>query len=987
MIVLISQIHESMCRRMVRAFLAGFLVGILFIPTISSAEKTLPDTETLRKWIQEMKESPRGPFKRIRWFCNDGTVQPPRPYACAERGGGVQHGEWNDRVKLLRGHGYYIANVLADIKPEEFVDHGGAEEILEQILLEQFLVASDDGWIFRRAFYYPGALQVEDEMRSGHNLLRALVRDPYWRTTRFTLLHEAVRLLPHLQKGAPITEMRQLSLAIAEKDRGFESLRVKIHVKPDARDAERVRTYAAKGLPELSEDYQRLAATIDEVYRDHDIGPKLASLAGQLKDPALARALKKNVEPLSPQNDPATRLEAASNSLALIRNGLSLMGNSRLMIAALDVGLELEREVYRAGNELLEHLSGTTRRERFSWLRSSAAALYGTGLISPRQWHALQKNFARLSGSHSTLSFYKSELDYLSRVPEWAQRWLCFHFCETVEHLARIEPLTGRYLHDRLHGSPLLFYGAVLDSLLEDANALLGIRHELFGETVAGGLRGLNPGLARGVLRFPDREGNGKYERDGIYVLPATTSDLPPVAGIVTAGEGNSLSHVQLLARSLGIPNVVVGERLLARLRAREGMRVVLAVSPRGVVRLAEDGSEWEEVLGGDTEAPESLIRPDLAKLDLQTREIIPLDRLRASDSGRIAGPKAANLGELRTRFPEAVPDGLVIPFGVFRALLDRPMEPGGPSVFRWLQNQYRILWTMQNDPEQREQATYRLLERLRHWILRADPGADFRESLYASMTKTFGPEGTYGVFVRSDTNVEDLPGFTGAGLNLTVPNVVGLEAVLEAITRVWASPFTERAYAWRQAHMELPEHVYASVLLMRSVPVEKSGVMVTADLENGRLGWLSVAVNEGVGGAVAGQEAEELLINTENGQVRLMAQATEPRKRILLPAGGVAKAAASGRESVLEREEIRQLIELAATLPSRFPSLRDADGREVPADIEFGFYEGRLVLFQIRPFLESPHARRSRFLSSLDRELDRRAVFTVDLDETPSTG
>ena len=47
------------------------------------------------------------------------------------------------------------------------------------------------------------------------------------------------------------------------------------------------------------------------------------------------------------------------------------------------------------------------------------------------------------------------------------------------------------------------------------------------------------------------------------------------------------------------------------------------------------------------------------------------------------------------------------------------------------------------------------------------------------------------GVFVRSDTNVEDLPGFTGAGLNLTVFNVVGFDNIVKAISEVWASPYT----------------------------------------------------------------------------------------------------------------------------------------------------------------------------------------------------
>ena len=86
--------------------------------------------------------------------------------------------------------------------------------------------------------------------------------------------------------------------------------------------------------------------------------------------------------------------------------------------------------------------------------------------------------------------------------------------------------------------------------------------------------------------------------------------------------------------------------------------------------------------------------------------------------------------------------------------------------------------------------------------------------------------------------------------------HVVGFEAVLRAISQAWASPFSQRAYAWRQAHMDQPQHVYPAVLLMQNVPVDTSGVMVTQDIETGVSGWLSVAVNEGVGGAVNGQAA-----------------------------------------------------------------------------------------------------------------------------------
>ena len=168
----------------------------------------------------------------------------------------------------------------------------------------------------------------------------------------------------------------------------------------------------------------------------------------------------------------------------------------------------------------------------------------------------------------------------------------------------------------------------------------------------------------------------------------------------------------------------------------------------------------------------------------------------------------------------------------------------------------------------------------------------------------------------------------------------------------------------------------------MKSVPAEKSGVMVTTDLVSGDTGQVYVAVSEGVGGAVAGQTAEELRIDLKSAQVRLMAQAAEPLKRVLVRRGGLRKDPASGADSVLKPEEIAQLIELAKTVPERFPALRDDRGGPVPADIEFGFYKGRLALFQIRPFLESRLARQNLFLHSLDRTLGTVRSEVVDLDK-----
>lgn len=965
------------------------LIGIILIPfllfTVSGAFAQAPDIDeaTLRSWIQAMKKAPRGPFKQIRWFCRDGTIKPPKEYACKDHGGGVQHGEWTDRVKTLRENGYYIANVFASIDPQKFLQEPQHPEIIKQMILEQFLIHADDGWIFRRARYYRGALQAEDETRNGRALLLALIAEPLWKEKYF-VLREAVRLFPHGRRGAPISEMRQLSLEIAEKDETFESLRIKIHVKPELSDARRVRTYAAeKGRPELSADYEQLAEIIENVFKPSDPGAELLRLSKQIKGKKIIRLLRQRSGQLSNDNSPWIRFAAACRLMATLRKEFSGGAGEKQLLAYLDASLMLEDDLFRSSNDLLAGLNQASLKQRLMWLKETTSALFGKGLLSPRQWQALQDNIDGLTqSSHLILADYKSGLEYAALVPGWSDRAIRFHFSESVELFSMIEPIAGRYVHDRLRGSLLLFYAAVLDSMLADANLKSGIQTNLFGQQHASGLRGLNAGLSRGVLHVV-RKGapTAKFEPNGIYVLPATTEDLPPVAGIITAGKGNILSHVQLLARNLGIPNVAVDKKLLPQISSREGRKVVLAVSPEGIVQLVDDSPQWDEIFDDENKSQQILIWPDLEKLDLYNHSFIPLHNIRAADSGRVAGPKAANLGELKHFFPQAVTDGLVIPFGVFRSFLDQPIEPGGPSVFEWMQAQYAFIRSLENNPEQQEATTRRFLTRMRDWIVNADTGPEFRERLRTSMENAFGPDGTYGVFVRSDTNVEDLPGFTGAGLNLTMANVVGFENVLKAIQKVWASPFTERAYQWRQAYMDHPENVYASVLLLKSIPAEKSGVMVTVDVTSGNPDWLTVAVNEGVGGAVSGQTAEELRVHMASGRVRLMAQATEPRKRILLETGGVAKIAAKGGEAVLSDNDIELLINFARSVPQRFPKLLGADGQPVPADIEFGFYRNQLVLFQIRPFLDSIRARQNLFLNRLDQTLKEKHALAVNLD------
>jgi hypothetical protein len=972
--------------RMQPTLLRLALLACLLAPLPATAREALPDAATLRGWIEEMKLSPQGPFERIRWYCKDGTVLPPKAYACVEHGGGVQHGEWNAKAVAMREGGYAIANVLAGIDPAPFVGSAADLHLLDQILLERFLITLDDGWIFRGARSYRGALQIEDEEAGAQTLVLALLADPRWlEAPRFARLREAVRLLP-LPRGdqASAAKVRHRALELADQDKRFMSLRAKIHNVPDAGDAERVRDYARSQSPSgLRKAYERFAAEIDELYRSGGAAETLEASADAVQQPDLARRLREGAAQLRASDDPERRFSTVSRMLQTLRDAVPTLTAPAERLALLEASLQLEDDAYTMGTALLGVMERATRRQRLAWLGETASALYGVGFISRRHLDGVQKSLARIEANPALdVDGYREELRYLARAPEWSGRWLEFNFGETVARWTPIEPLSVLFPQDRLRGSPLLFYSMVIDALSLDANRLAGIEHELFGRKVGAGLRALNPGLTRGVLVAPG-EGDapqGGFSREGIYLLPESTSDLPRVSGILTRGEGSSLSHVQLLARNLGIPNVVVGEEHVPAVRKRNGREAVLAVSPQGVVQLVEAGPRWDAIFGREQVESGLVIRPDLEKLDLKPA-MVPLSRLRARDSGRRSGPKGANLGELKHSFGDAVPGGFVITFGVFRQVLEQPIEPGGPSVFEWMKQEYARLDRLQ--PAERDRAASAFLARLRRWIRNCDPGRGVRQGLRMALDR-LGQDGSFGVFVRSDTNVEDLPGFTGAGLNLTVPNVVGYQNVLEAVKEVWASPFTDRSYGWRQVHMEDPEYVFPAVVVQRSFPSEKSGVLVTVDVDTGRPGVLTVAVNEGVGGAVEGQAAESLQIDASSGETRFLAQATAPHRAGLAPTGGIVELPASGTETVLEPAEIRQLIVFSHTVGDRFPSLRDENGNHLPADVEFAFRGGELTLLQIRPFVESGSAQRSSYLVQLDAAFRERGAERVALDAVP---
>jgi len=87
---------------------------------------------------------------------------------------------------------------------------------------------------------------------------------------------------------------------------------------------------------------------------------------------------------------------------------------------------------------------------------------------------------------------------------------------------------------------------------------------------------------------------------------------------------------------------------------------------------------------------------------------------------------------------------------------------------------------------------------------------------------------------VRSSATTEDLPSYSFAGQQNTYLNVIGEEALLEAVVGCWSSLWTARAIGYRQRVGIGQDGLALAVVVQQMVQSSVSGVMFTADPVSG---------------------------------------------------------------------------------------------------------------------------------------------------------
>ena len=101
----------------------------------------------------------------------------------------------------------------------------------------------------------------------------------------------------------------------------------------------------------------------------------------------------------------------------------------------------------------------------------------------------------------------------------------------------------------------------------------------------------------------------------------------------------------------------------------------------------------------------------------------------------------------------------------------------------------------------------------------------------------------------------------------------------------------------------------------------------------------------------------------------------------MLKPGGGREVVPATGKDHVLSSEELENLISAASRINKKLKPAKDASGKPRPWDIEFGFADGQLWLFQARPFVGNEELQNIPALASFDVATAPKSQF-IAMDE-----
>ena len=294
-----------------------------------------------------------------------------------------------------------------------------------------------------------------------------------------------------------------------------------------------------------------------------------------------------------------------------------------------------------------------------------------------------------------------------------------------------------------------------------------------------------------------------------------------------------------------------------------------------------------------------------------------------------VVGGKGAHLGELSRIEGIRVPAGFCVTTDAFQRIMAE-----APAIDDRLDRLSRL------KADDRE-----AIRALSAEIRRTIEGIAIPDDLAAAITRPLARLGEQAAYaVRSSATAEDLPTASFAGQQDTYLNVVGPAAILQHVSRCWASLFTERAVTYRLRSGLDHRKVRMAVVVQQMVLPRAAGILFTADPITGNRKVASVEASFGLGEALVSGLVNADVYKVRDGDVVAKAVSTKRLAIYAIPAGGTQEQAIEPErqdEPALADAQAVRLAQLARRIEAHF-------GR--PQDIEWCLVDDGFQIVQSRP-------------------------------------
>ena len=200
-------------------------------------------------------------------------------------------------------------------------------------------------------------------------------------------------------------------------------------------------------------------------------------------------------------------------------------------------------------------------------------------------------------------------------------------------------------------------------------------------------------------------------------------------------------------------------------------------------------------------------------------------------------------------------------------------------------------------------------------------------------------------VAVRSSAVDEDGAAASFAGQHETFLNIVGVNSIMQAVTRCWESARSERALDYRRKQGLSGECVQLAVLVQQLVASDVSAVVFSANPVTGSRDEIVINASWGLGESIVGGTVTPDTFVVRKSDLAVMERVIADKQRMTVSAPRGTREVDVPRllrkEVCLNDEQVVELAKLARTLEGTM---------EHPVDVEGAYAGGELYLLQCRP-------------------------------------